>query len=371
MTHAYTLDEIKAELGRRVAELCEDLAPGGDIACGEWTHPEHDSFKVNVKSGRWKHFAADRTGSLLDLIAYLATGDDFTAAIKWALDWLGWDATGAAATRRPRKTDAELRADRERRETSEREETAKKRGWARALWLNGTPALAGTWAERYLAGRGLPLDKLRDERGELPGALRFRPAVTCDELHTTAPALLALISGPRGDGKRTTYGCHRTWLFEHEGEIVHGGRAGALKNPKKALGPFTGGCIPLWRGAQGTPFDQAEGTVVVAEGIEDCLTLAIHAPEERIAASVTLSHLRHIAFAPGVELIKIAADRDAKPDARTNLENTANHLLDRGLDVAVVYPPGSFKDWNAWHLWWLENEARREAARNHTLELAT
>lgn len=112
------------------------------------------------------------------------------------------------------------------------------RCWQEALPIRGTPA------EAYLRGRGITCD--------LPDTLRFHP----DCWHASAkrvPALVALVEG--------TDACavHRTYLRKD-------GTDKADIDPAKAmLGAVSGGAVRL---------TEAQGPLVVAEGIETALSLA-------------------------------------------------------------------------------------------------
>ncbi|MFC0201473.1 DUF7146 domain-containing protein [Paracoccus rhizosphaerae] len=134
-------------------------------------------------------------------------------------------------------------ADVARREAEARAEAERVERKALATWNEALP-IGGTIAERYLRGRGITCP--------LPSTLRFHPECW----HPTAkryPAMVALIEGlPRT-------AIHRTYL-----RADGSGKADA--DPAKAMqGASMGGAVHLV---------QADGPLVVAEGIETALSLA-------------------------------------------------------------------------------------------------
>jgi hypothetical protein len=270
---------------------------------------------------------------MLELVARARFGGDKAEALRWARAWLGLsDRPPPAATHTPpppplpRTAAPELGRDFS--------------GKARALWLHALP-IADTPAAQYLRGRGISLAAL----GRAPQALRFRPDVWCSERHEPAPAMLGAIT--RGG---RIIGCHRTFLAP--------GPAGRwmkanIAAPKKVLGQVGGGFIPLWRGASGRPIREAqEGeTVAITEGIEDALTIALHRPEWRVLAAVSLGNMTNLQLPPALNDIVLVWDRDGDhPSAARARELTLERLLRQGRRVREIFPPEGYKDFNAWHL---------------------
>jgi hypothetical protein len=100
----------------------------------------------------------------------------------------------------------------------------------------------------------------------MPAVLRFMPSLYyAPGQHF--PAMVAAIT----DSRDCFLGVHRTWLNEHpDGRVTKA----PVDEPKKTLGPWTGGSIKLWPGAGGDDWNHMRmGTsVVIAEGIEDGLS---------------------------------------------------------------------------------------------------
>jgi hypothetical protein len=123
-----------------------------------------------------------------------------------------------------------------------------------------------------------------------------------------------------------------------------------LEEPKKVLGRFMGGFIPLWKGtaAGKSMAELPAGTDVWAsEGIEDGLSAAMAKPSERIIASVTLGNLGSIELPDNVGRFMIIGQRDTHPKTLEALERAIGAQQERGREVWLTPPPaGGFKDVN-------------------------
>ena len=145
------LADILRDLSADIERLASELLPLGRRHGGEWQEAPTrlgglgDSLSVRLaapRAGIWSHFAAGRSGDALDLIAYLKTGGDKSAAIRWAKEWLGIeDGIGGSGGRKPDPAlDATARQQREKRTQQAASEHDWKVRRARALWL-GAPKL--------------------------------------------------------------------------------------------------------------------------------------------------------------------------------------------------------------------------------------
>ena len=123
-------------------------------------------------------------------------------------------------------------------------EAEKRARQALAVWTEAKP-IVGTPAETYLRGRGLTLD--------LPATLRFHPAAWHGASARPLPAMVALVEGC------SLPAVHRTYLSPD------GSGKAAVEPAKAMLGGVQGGAVRLL---------QAQGRLVVAEGIETALSLA-------------------------------------------------------------------------------------------------
>lgn len=368
---SYSIDEIKAMLTDRAAEVAETYAPRGPGAYVQgheyWTlNPGRadntvGSFVIWIsgpRAGRWCDFAMggrEGHGDLLDLIC-LSLACDLAEALREARRFLGLmherpediALRKAAAERRARAREEARAADAEMRQRKARA--------AKALWLSAQPRLRGTPVDHYLRhARGIDLDAI----GRQPAALRYHQALrythtdpkTGEIVEGTWPALVSIIQDLRGNAVAV----HRTWI------AFDGARGAWVKAPvpaaKKVLGDYRQGAIHISRGTIGQgprggrppPLkDAAPGThVYLAEGIEDALSVVQLLPHVRVLAAVSLSNLGAVALPAGVTRVTLVADRDEGEQAQAALERAvAAHAL-AGREVRLWQPPAGFKDLNA------------------------
>ncbi|MDE3239593.1 MAG: toprim domain-containing protein [Paracoccaceae bacterium] len=207
--------------------------------------------------------------------------------------------------------DPDLLAQRERERQAEADRKARH---ALSLWHQAS-SIEGTPGETYLRGRGIICP--------MPPSLRFHPALR----HPSGlmlPAMVALVEGADRPA------VHRTFLAPD-------GTGKAQVDPQKAmLGAVAGGAVRLV---------QAEGALVVAEGIETALSLAsglLRAPAS-IWAALSASGMRglRLPHTPG-DLI-VATDGDqAGRDAGHDLALRAHKA---GWSVSMLHAPDGM-DWN-------------------------
>jgi hypothetical protein len=285
------------------------------------------------RAGVWKDFAsgdARHQGDALDLVAMVLFGGDKVEALKWSRQFLGLD-SGHSFTTRQAQRPVE-------RQTAERDAEGK-RLRAKALFLEAAPVDGSDPASLYLAGRGLDLAQFR----KFPRALRFHAGVWCQEVSQKLPAMVAAVQ-KRG----VIVAAHRTYLAQLRGQWTKA----PLAKAKKVLGGYAGGFIPVWRGASGRPIAEAvSGEVTcIAEGIEDALTIALHQPDWRALACVSLSNMAAVELPAACDDVMLAFDRDGEnPQARHARARAVRTLLEQGRSVREARPPEGFKDFNAWH----------------------
>jgi len=109
---------------------------------------------------------------------------------------------------------------------------------------------------------------------------------------------------------------HRTYLSAVDGRVDkapiadHRGPAGGAK---RSLGPVLGNCIPLTRGGDGRPWHDPlpNSLLVIGEGIEDCLSIAVARPEWRVACAVSLGNMRGLVLPAQITHVTVIAQNDA------------------------------------------------------------
>lgn len=321
MTGPMDIRQIVALLSRDAEGLCRKLLPRGRREGDEWVEARRaqgglgDSLRVHLRSPRagvWAHFAAGARGDALDLVAYLLFRGDKRAAISWSRGYLGLDRSDPSAFK------TALPQIPPRREGAQGVEAAraKKAAAAKAIFLGAQEKLAGTLADRYLRGRGIDLSLL----GRQPGALRFHPALDYWRPEASGryvsigkfPALVAGIRGPNGE---SVVAVHRTWLQAlPDGRVVKADDPARPRVPeaKLSFGRYLGGCIPIWRGESGKSLahSPAGETVVVTEGIEDALTVALARPALRVLCAIAIANMAAVVLPQAIARLIVVADND-------------------------------------------------------------
>jgi hypothetical protein len=343
---AVDIDVIKSRANQNVRSIAAELLPNGREECGYWrtgsiADEPGQSLAVTLSGpdqGMWCDHSCRGTreggGDIIQLVEMAAFRGDRGQAIAWLKSKLGLDGLDPGRLRKLRAEAAE-HAEQQRLDVEKARED--KRRKALGMWLRGKP-IGGTPVDLYLRGRGIDFEIL----GKMPGALAFDPELYCKEAGRKLPAMLAAIVDLSGRHIAT----HRTWLAPD-------GRGGwtkaDLEEPKKVLGRFMGGFIPLWKGAAAgkSMAELPAGTDVWAsEGIEDGLTAAVAKPEIRVIAGVTLGNLGAIELPDQVGRFMIIGQRDTHPKTLEALERAIGAQQDRGRDVWLTPPPAGAKDIN-------------------------
>ena len=243
-------------------------------------------------AGRWRDAATGEHGDLLDLIAASSRLGTFGEALDEAHRFLSLPRHEAPP-----------------REVRQQSALAVTPEATRRLWRMGR-RIAGTLAERYLAGRGIV--GIRDV-----SALRFHPR--CYHWREDRPdgaepepwpALLAKVTDL--DGKLT--GLHRTWL-----DPVAAGKA-PVDPQRKAMGALHG---------HGVRFGKADDLLAAGEGIETMLSLRTALPALPSAAALSASHLAELILPSRLKRLYVALDSD---DAG---RNAADRLTERATALGI------------------------------------
>lgn len=186
---------------------------------------------------------------------------------------------------------------------------------AESLWRQGD-LISGTHGEAYLRSRAITC--------ALPSSLRWIRDIYHQPSGHFCAAMVAKVQSATGQ----PMGIHRTF-FTKQGHRLS-------RNAKMMLGPCRGGAVRL---------TEAQGPLVVAEGIETALTLACGMLRQpaRIWAALSTSGVAGLDLPPEPGQLIIAPDGD---DAG---QNAANRLAERadaiGWSVSLLPAPEG-KDWN-------------------------
>lgn len=319
-------------------------------------HSANPKPKLEVETypiaGKWNDWTEGRYGDALGLVAYaLFSVDpkDKTAigkAIRWAREYFGLETVDTEAWIK-RKEEAAQRA--KKREALAARELTAARKTAKGLWLAAAPLEPGQSGWEYLAARGIRLDHLP----RLPRAVRFSPSQPWrdegNDVRHVGPALMSAMTAANG----SFASLHRIWIDpDRPGQKADLSGVSDRATPRKMWPASEGAAIRLWRGDTGLSEKEAEAKgviedMVVCEGVEDGLSIALMTPELRVAAAGSLPGLLSFVPPKHVRRVIVAADNDwGKPQAQALLERALARLAtDFGKQVAVTRSPEG-KDFN-------------------------
>lgn len=315
--------ELARRLGEHAEAVCREYLPNGHRSGNYWMvgdvrNTRGRSMHVRLKAvggkaaGKWVDESSGEYGDLLDVIELSCGLVDFREVANEARRFLSMPLPPPQPPPQPLGAHRQLAA---------------KRGSpdaARRLFAMSQP-IAGTLAERYLAGRGILLSTRQR-------ALRFHPGCYYRDLvsgETQAlPALIAAVTSL--DGQIT--GLQRTWL-DPSGD----GKA-QLIDPRRSLGHLLGNGI--WLGHEpGAPVP----VMAAGEGFETMASLKVVMPALPVAAATSANHLAGLTFPPGCRRLYIAADADAA--GRHGIERLSQRAGEAGILALVLRPQlGDFND---------------------------
>lgn len=339
--------ELNLDVRRRTPRTIFCMSPAGGT-----------SAKLEVQlapiRGKWNDWKAGRYGDALGLVAYALGFEDPKAkdgvrqAIAWAKRFYGLeDQAFDPAAWAERRAKAEARA--KDAEAKHRRELTEKRRTAQGIWLHAAPLCAGDVGWAYLEARGIDLAQL----ARLPRAIRVsdRQEWRDDEgaVRHVGPAIMSAMT--THDGKFGSL--HRIWIDPaRPGEKADLSHVEGRAAPRK-MWPASEGCaIRLWRGESGLSEGDAKKAgliedMVVCEGVEDGLSIALMTPHLRIAAVGSLGGLLSFVPPKHVRCVTVAADNDwDNPAAQATLSRALDRLATEfGKLVRVSRSPVG-KDFN-------------------------
>ncbi|MHA6645762.1 DUF7146 domain-containing protein [Mesorhizobium sp. A623] len=316
--------ELARRLGDQAEAVCREYLSKGNRSGNHWMVGDvrntrgrsmHVRLTSNAKgpAGKWVDEATAEFGDLLDVIRESCGLVDFRDVADEARRFLAMPQPQAPTLITQRQP------------TSARGSPDA----ARSLFAMSQP-IAGTLAERYLAGRGILLPARERTLRFHPGCY-YRDLVTGETL--TLPALIAAITDL--DGRIT--GLQRTYLssgLDPSGKV---GKA-QLVDPRRSLGHLLGNGI--WLGLD----PSAPVSVMAAgEGFETMASLKMVMPELPVAAATSANHLAGLIFPRGCRRLYIAADADAA--GRHGIERLSRRAGEAGILALALRPQlGDFND---------------------------
>lgn len=346
------IDEISNALRADVLSLCHAIGLQGKVEHNDFVafNPTRNdknlgSFRVCIrgaKQGVWCEFASNDRGDPIDLINYCLFNNSSNKheAIEWAKSFLGIG-TGNVTLKQIRQ-----RAEEQRKacEDQQKIENENFRLYAGKIFWQAQPSIKGTPAEFYFKARGIDFNVLKKQ----PHAIRFAKECFFERDKRTGqkfymPAIVTAIHNANNE----FVGVHRTFLEQVNGVW--------RRKTKKVLGSFAGGAIRLWRGKTATPIsklnalknlDEIDETLIICEGIEDGLSIAMACPEYRIWTSISVSNLQNIAIPKGINQVIIAGDVDGDEAIATKQVNLAAENFMRAGKIVKIARPNNAHDFN-------------------------
>lgn len=339
--------EVKADLQLRIRRLVGELLPGGHYDGSYYfaKNPMRDdkhkgSLWVRTAGtgvGVWQDMATmEKAGNVFTLIQTFAGLADLQAAGLWSMSWLGMDKKIDRHKMEAKRKAAVYVAEQEDRLAKQTLGDAQK--MARAMFLKAEKII-DTPVETYLATRGIDLSVF----DRMPGSLRYLANCRHRDVagaETFWPCMLAAMCDDTGQ----VVAVHRTWLSAD-------GKGKAPVAPNKKIWPsYKGAVIRLARGqGQLTPEEMMrrgrKAPLVVCEGIEDGLTLAMAAPEYRVWAAGTLGNMANVPLLACVSELILFRDNDLAPEARAAFKRISADLA-RKIKLRVAHTPERYKDAN-------------------------
>lgn len=348
-------DEVKELLKSRIEDLCVQLLPDGRRQGRLWVahnpvtsdYSQSPEFKValNQDVGAWKDWRSGDKGDVLRLISYVCGYENFADTMTWARQFLG------LSTMRPAER-AALDAEARRRAEHRRQDAEKARifkiGKAEEKFLAGVElgkrSVAELHARRYFAGRHCALEDVPqlDEatfrfcqaseywtRGEYAneGGRRFKVK--------SGPDFPAIHSAMRSQTGQVT-ACHVTFLDPLQPKKVDLGE----DNAKLIFGEAKGAVIRISHGPEGRPPETATEPhpLIVCEGIETGLSLAIACPAARVWAAGSLSNMGNVPlWLDCIPSVIVARDNNhGNRQAERQLEGVLEALGKHGKPMTVI-----------------------------------
>lgn len=339
--------ELRAMLQDRISELCARLFPAERFKTPHITPPatwrgdkKPGSFVVwtsGAAKGAWRDYATGEQGDVFDLIGLVHGQKNFNWIADWARDFLGIKAmTPEQLKAQKQKASAAAKQA----EASQAATMAAKRRRAVEIFMQASAAIDGSIADAYLAGREIPLSLVPNREPDLRfhRRLEWWRGATWEggrkvEPGPHFPAMVAAIRNAAGD----ITAVHCTFLRQD------GSGKADVENPKLMFGEVRGSVVRISRGeGNETPEEAAlsgrRTPLIITEGIEDALSIALAIPEARVWAATSLGNLGNVPAGHAcVARIVVAADNDwNKPEAMEALDAAVAQLGAHGVPVSVM-----------------------------------
>lgn len=341
MRDQLTVAAIKDQLLARIGEVVATLCPGMKRSGNYWQGPNPTRAKDSKTSftvwtnGAWREYDSGEKGDVIDLIAYVrrcTKGE----AIAFAKDFLGLRDLDPA-TRRRLEEQARAKTERDRQDEAAKRERARRNAFT--MWLGGRAMAPGSPAWRWLGVRGIDMAEIANFEGDLKDSGRSLRIWGAPNRGTdwSGPAMLAPCRTVGGAASGEITAVHATFT------LPDGTGKAPVPQPRVILGPKQGGFVRLTRGKSGLPFEELAKAnltepLVLGEGIETCLSVALAVPEVRVWAALDLGNIASLPFLPEIRQLVVLAERDTKPAALEQRQRVMDALDAKGFDVREMVP---------------------------------
>ncbi len=292
----------------------------------EWRYGSHKgSFVVSMQGksrGLWNDFQTGEGGNLIKLIAreYQHANKDFGETLEVAAKLLGLSESQKMDVP---KGEFNKKEDylKDNRQASFSDDEKKRIAFAQKI-AGETLPITGTIAERYLKEH-------RAIQKDLPGTLRFHPALYSSLNKTTSPALIAIAKNKDGE----VQAIQATYLDTDTANKAN------LSVVKQTFGVLKGAVVSLQEGSS------RQHPVMYAEGIETALSLREAEPDKAIHAVLGSSNFKNIST--GSDKVILALDNDGNNKATQKMiEHACENLQQDGKTIFVNQPDEVKKDYN-------------------------
>jgi len=349
---------VKQLLQDRIQGVCHWLLPDGRRVGSNWrcNNPKLDApgqtpeMRVYFSGvvGSWKDFRSGDKGDVVRLIEYIHD-TDFVGAMRLAKDFLGLGRLSADERRKFEDAAAkrqEVAAKKAKKKEDRKRMHCEKRFLEAALFGAGSPA--EVHARRYWSEtRGIDIGRVENLDRT---SFRFSPSVEYWRMSEYRPdpetgRLTKVKEGPRFPAilcaMRSVLGQfvdhHVTFLDHVRADKVD---LGPKQNPRLMACPNAGSVIRISHGPEGKLPEHSEEPhpLILAEGVETALSLALALPECRVWACGSISGIKNapVTF-PFVSEIYVAGENDwDKPQARKSLEAALDALEQSGKPLELM-----------------------------------
>ncbi len=306
------LDDLRRHLAEDALAVCRRYLSNGRRTGNYWTvgdarNTPGRSMFVRLapdagggKAGRWTDAATGEYGDLLDIIVAATRSRTFAEGRAEAEEFL---------QRSQRSRTPHLQLDRYQRSNSVRQ--------AKRLFCKCQP-FRGTLAETYLTHRGID--------PAIANGLLFHPACFCNGARPGQSGAWPALVAPVTDANDNLTGVHRIYL---DPLCAHGKDFGKapIADPKRSLGRIRG---------QAVRFGLPSPIIVVAEGIENALSIRTAFPDMTVHAALSAGNLMAYVPLPSTRRLIVALDND---DAGLRADAAlAERQSLRGLSIGRLLP---------------------------------